>query len=370
MSIRKRKLEHVEVVLFENVGGIATNMLKDVTLIHQAIPDLTSSSIDTSQYFLGKKLSYPFMITGMTGGSQELIRINGILASVAEYFNVAMGVGSQRVALEHEDARESFRVVREKAPSIPIVGNIGYPQINAYSVEQIRRLVEMIDADGLAIHLNAGQEVFQPEGEPEYLYQSLTKALDLAREVGIPLIVKETGCGISMETASLLKKAGVNVIDISGSGGTSWVSVEMERSRRKNKQLWEAAIPFQSWGIPTAASIIETRYSYENSFIIASGGINNGLEIAKSIALGANIGGMAASVLKYAIKGEEHLKHYLSVTFHQIKAAMFLTGSKDVNQLRNAPIVITGELRQWIDSRGIELLRFSKSKGLNETSWH
>ncbi|EZQ03171.1 MULTISPECIES: type 2 isopentenyl-diphosphate Delta-isomerase [Acidianus] len=360
MDIISRKLEHVEICLFEDVES-GNTLLDNVTLIHQAMPGISLGDVKTKIRFLGKEISYPIMVTGMTGGNPELGRINGIIAEVIEDMGLAMGVGSQRVALEKAEAMSSFKIVRKYAPTAPIISNIGAAQLlKGYGLKELRDLVSMIEADGIAVHLNPAQEVFQPEGEPFYSVEILAKLRDISKELGVPIIIKETGTGISIETAKAFSDIGINYFDISGSGGTSWVSVEMFRDERKGSWKKESAKLFSNWGIPTAASIIETRFASPNATIIGSGGIRNGLHVAKAIALGSNLAGMAHPVLKEAVAGKDALINFFNRVEFELKAAMMLTGSKDIESLMKSPIVITGELKDWMESREISLSLFNK----------
>ncbi|WP_373467817.1 type 2 isopentenyl-diphosphate Delta-isomerase [Acidianus infernus] len=359
--ITNRKLEHVEICLYEDVEGYIPTLLDDVILIHQAMPCLSFNEINTSVKFLKKEISAPLMVTGMTGGNEALGKINATIAEVIEELRLAMGVGSQRIAIERADARESFKIVRKKAPTSPIIANIGAPQLaKGYGLKELKEAVSMIEADAIAVHLNPAQELFQPEGEPEYPGDILIKLKDISKELGVPIIIKETGTGISMETAIKFKEIGIRYFDVSGQGGTSWIAVEMIRDKRKNNWKKESAELFAGWGIPTAASIIETRFAVPDAFIIGSGGIRNGLQIAKAIALGADIAGMASPVLKKAVEGKESLVSFFNKVIFELKAAMMLTGAKNVEELKRVPVVIWKELREWMESRGISLSTYEK----------
>ncbi|PVU75601.1 type 2 isopentenyl-diphosphate Delta-isomerase [Sulfolobus sp. SCGC AB-777_G06] len=356
ITISNRKIEHVEICLYEKVEGYTSTLLENVRLVHQSLPGFSLSDVDTSIMFLKKRMSAPIIVTGMTGGTPELGRLNGLIAEVVEEFGLGMGVGSQRIAIEKKETRETFSIARKLAPSAPIIANIGAPQLmKGYGIKEIEEAVNMIEADAIAIHLNPAQEVFQPEGEPDYSMEILHKLKDISRNLGVPVIIKETGSGLSMEVVSLFYSNGFRYFDVSGQGGTSWISVEMFRGERKNNWKTESARLFSDWGNPTAASIVETRISAPDAYIIGSGGIRNGLDIAKAIALGADIGGFALPVLKAVMSGKDSLREFLKKTIFEIKAAMFLSGSKTVFDLAKAPLVITGELKDWLESRGISL---------------
>ncbi|MEM0278502.1 MAG: type 2 isopentenyl-diphosphate Delta-isomerase [Metallosphaera sp.] len=356
MSLINRKLEHVEICLYEDVQGKVSTLLEDVVLIHQALPGLSLRDVNTKTRFLGKDLSFPLMVTGMTGGHDELGKVNATIAQVVEEMGLAMGVGSQRVAIERPETAESFRITRKMAPTAPLVANLGLPQVTkGYGTKQFLDAIQMIEADAIAVHLNPAQELFQPEGEPEYPLSALDKLKDISNDLNVPVIIKESGTGISMETARLLDQYGFQLIDVSGQGGTSWIAVEMVRNRRKGNWKVRSSELFAGWGIPTAASIVESRYVIPKGYLIASGGIRTGLDIAKALSLGANLAGMANPVLQHAVKGKEQLKSFFEEVSFQLKAAMLLSGSKNVDSLRKAPIVIWGRLREWMESRGLTL---------------
>ncbi len=356
-----RKLEHVEITVFGNVSGKTSTLLEEVTLVHQAFPGISMEEVDTTTWFLGHKLNAPIMVTGMTGGTPELGRINGVIASVVEDLGLAMGVGSERVVIESPSSEESFRVVRRNAPTIPLVANIGMPQIaKGYGVKELERIISVIEADALAVHLNVAQEVFQPEGETEYQEAVLAKLKDLSMQIGVPIILKETGCGLSMETVKRFTEAGFHNFDVSGQGGTSWIAVEKTRGERRGNWKSHSASIFSSWGIPTAATIVEARWADPQSFLIGSGGLRNGLDIGKVIALGANVGGFALPVLEASLEGKEAIRKFLNEVEFQLKVSMLMTGSKDVESLRRAPLVVKGELRDWLESRGISFSVYDK----------
>lgn len=356
ISIINRKVEHVEICLYNQVENFTTNYFEYVKLIHQALPGFAFSDVDVSVEFLGKRMSAPIIITGMTGGTEELGKLNEIIAEVAEETGIGMGVGSQRIAIEKKETSSTFAIARKKAPTIPIIANLGAPQlVKGYGLKEIEEAIQMIEADAIAIHFNPAQEVFQPEGDTDYSYTILDNLVDISKSLNVPIIIKETGSGISMEVASLFYSKGFRYFDVSGQGGTSWIAVEMYRGLRRGNWKAESAKNFLDWGIPTAASIIETRIGAPDSVIIGSGGIRNGLDVIKALALGANIGGFALPALKAAIRGKESLRDFLKRTIFEIKTAMFLSGSKSIKDVYKSPIVIFGHLRDWLDSRGINL---------------
>ena len=355
ISIINRKVEHIEICLNETVEAGRT-LLDNVKLVHQSLPGFSLSDVDISTNFLGKKMLAPIIITGMTGGLPELGKINETIAEAVEELGLGMGVGSQRIAIERKETKETFAIARKKAPNAPLIANLGAPQFTkGYDIKQVEEAIQMIEADAIAIHFNPSQEVFQPEGEPNYSIDILYKLIDIAKSIRVPIIIKETGAGLSMEVAKVFYENGIKYFDVSGAGGTSWVAVEMFRGIRRKDWKAESAKLFLDWGIPTAASIIEVRSSALEGIIIGSGGIRNGLDVAKAIALGADIGGFALPALKAAVKGKEALIDFLNKVIFELKVAMFLSGNRDLKSLKRTPIVINGELREWLDSRGINL---------------
>jgi isopentenyl-diphosphate delta-isomerase len=334
-----RKKEHVELTLSRNVGFRAKgNGLGQLEFIHNALPELDLAHIDISTEFLGRKVSFPFMISSMTGGYREALQINRRLAEVCEEFGIAIGVGSQRQALEDTRFHRTFSIVREVAPSVPVVGNIGAAEVASLTTcDGMKNLAALVKADGFAVHLNPLQEFLQPEGNPRF-----RGVLDgirlLVRELPIPVIVKEVGAGLSAGVIGRLLEAGVRHIDVAGAGGTSWAGVEILR-RRSEK---ERALPFWDWGIPTATAVREAAAlkGRPHSFVlIASGGIASGLEAAKCIALGADMTASARPMLRaLASGGPRGLRSILESWIFQLRGAMFLTGSRTVRDLQRAPI--------------------------------
>lgn len=349
----KRKIEHLKLCAESHVEARNISAgFEDVTLIHRALPELNMNELDLSEEFLGKQLQAPFLIASITGGHPDTVAVNAALAGAAEEVGVGIGVGSQRAAIDDPSQEESFRVVRDEAPHAFIYGNVGAAQLREYGVERIEKLIEMIDADAIAIHLNFLQEAIQPEGDKD-----ASGCLDMIAEicslVGVPVIVKETGAGISREDAILLKKAGVSAIDVGGTGGTSWAGVEVYRAReRKDRSSENLGELFWDFGIPTAASIIESRVSLP---IIATGGVRTGLDIAKSLALGASVASAALPFVEPAFKGKEAVLEVLLRMLSELRTAMFLCGCSSVRDLRNAPIVVTGWTREYIAQRGFSV---------------
>ncbi len=354
-----RKLEHIKIVLERNVEASEGTLLNYVRLLHNPLPELNFDEIDISMKLFGKKLNAPIMITGMTGGHPEVTWINSAIARVAEKYGIAMGVGSQRAALEDPSLENSFKVARENAPNALIVANIGGAQLaKGLNLEQIDKIINMIKADALAIHLNPAQEVFQPEGEPIYrnVIRSIKRIVD---ELSIPIIVKETGAGLNGVIARELWEIGIKCFDVSGLGGTSWIKVESLRKRfRRNPDGFP-----DHWGNPTALSIIDIRTSVPEACIIASGGIRTGLDIAKSIALGSDLTGFALPALRaLSYRGEEGLERLLDDVIWQLKVVMFLTGSKKLDILKLTTPLIWGRLADEMEILGISLEELLRAK--------
>ncbi|MEM4646317.1 MAG: alpha-hydroxy-acid oxidizing protein, partial [Zestosphaera sp.] len=259
----------------------------------------------------------------------------------------------QRAAIEDPRLEQTFRIVREYAKSIPLVSNIGAHEFVKYDLSQISKLVDMINADALAVHLNLTQEVAQPEGTPDFR-GLMTKVRLVVRELPVPIMIKEVGQGLSYEVVRELSEAGVRLFDVAGAGGTNWVLVEKYRAQRMNNRLKELiATNIADWGIPTAASIIEARRAAPDSIIIGSGGIRSSVDAVKALRIGADLVGLAAPVLKAYYGG--YLEEFLQAFIHGIKALVALTGSKDLTELRRKPIIITSILREWLVSRGFTL---------------
>ena len=346
--ISDRKLEHL--LICENYDvefKDKTTGFEDVELIHNVLPEIDKNEIDLSTSVFGKKLDSPLFITAITGGHPAAKSINKQLAIAAESKNIALGVGSQRAACEHPELEDTYSVVRENAPDCLLVGNIGAPQLNL-----AEKAVEILDADILAIHLNPLQESIQPEGDLDargYL-DSINKITD---SVSIPVLAKETGCGISGESAKQLVDAGVDFIDIEGAGGTSWAAVETYRAddRYLGEMFWD-------WGIPTAISTVEVANAC-NVPIISSGGIRSGLQAAKAIALGADAVGMALPFLKNS-DSQDSLIDFINKFNDSLRIAMFLVGASNIEELKQARVVIRGKTREWLNERGIETKHYSR----------
>jgi len=340
-----RKLDHIRICLEEQVEA-GDPGFADVHLVHCALPGGNLDRIDTSVRFLGHPLRSPLFIAAMTGGHPSTTGINRRLAAAAEHFGIAMGVGSQRAALENPELEGSFTVVREEAPTAFLCANLGAVQLRDHGIEWADRAVEMIDAQALCVHLNFLQEAIQPEGDHD-ASGCLEAIRDLCSDFRVPVIAKETGAGISRETADLLWGAGVAAIDVGGAGGTSWALVEALRA--KDEQAAQRGRRFAGWGIPTVVSLCQVAGS--GGPVIATGGIRSGMDMAKAVALGADLCGMALPLLRPAVEGGETLSAAITGLQEDLRTAMFLTGSRSVAELHRARTWITGKTRQLTKKR-------------------
>jgi isopentenyl-diphosphate delta-isomerase len=320
-----RKKDHVEFVLKKGAQYEKTTGFEHVDLVHNALPEMSLDEVDLSTTFFGKKVSYPIIITAMTGGYKDAKKINRGLAEAAQKHGIALGLGSQRAMIEKPELADTYKV-REVAPDIPILANIGACQLKSYPLDKIETIVSSVEADGLAIHLNPLQEVIQGEGDTDF--KGVLKAVRKTCErLDVPIMVKETGAGMSQAVALKLKEAGVSYIDVAGAGGTSWSRVEYLRS--------EAVPGLEDWGLPTVESIMECRDTLP---MVASGGIRNGVDGAKAIALGADMCGAAYPFLAALKKG--NLSSYIEVFKKQMRICAFLTGSRNVAELKKAHLFI------------------------------
>jgi isopentenyl-diphosphate delta-isomerase len=311
------------------------------------MPEMAVEDVDLSTPFLGKRLRYPLLITGMTGGTERAGAVNRDLAALAERHGLAFGVGSQRAMAERPERTASYQV-REVAPTVALLGNIGLYQAVRLGVDGVRRLAELIGADGMALHLNAGQELTQPEGDRDFR-GGYAVVEGLVRAFGPRLLVKETGCGIGPDVARRLVDLGVRNLDVSGLGGTSWVRVEQLRAAGV---LAQVGAEFSSWGIPTAAAVASVRRAVGSEVrLVASGGIRTGLEVAKVLALGADLAGMALPLFRaQQTGGLEGADGALQVVLAGLRQALVLTGSRSGAELRRRPLVLTGELKDWLSA--------------------
>ena len=334
-----RKRDHVLLTVNKNVTfRQKTNGFERWEFIHNALPEINLSDVDTSTTFLGKELSLPLMISCMTGGYKEAEKINRELAEVCEEFHLAMGVGSQRQAMEDTTYHSSFSVARKYAPSIPLVGNMGAPEVAKMTdIAPILHLAEMINADAFAVHLNPLQEFLQPEGNTNFkgVLYGIEK---LVKQLPIPIIVKEIGAGISGEVALRLINAGVKYIDVAGAGGTSWAGIEILR-RNETKEQQEQWNPFWDWGIPTADTVHEVagmKRQFPSLTVIGSGGISRAIEGAKAIALGADLVASARPMLKALMHGgKKELLSMIAQWQKEFSGIMFLLGTRSIDELKS-----------------------------------
>lgn len=347
--IVKRKESHLRIPVNEDVEARETSTyLEYVHLIHNALPELNVEEIDTSCSFLGHKFAAPLFIDAMTGGTPLAAALNQTFAEVAEEFGLGMAVGSQRAGLKSEEAAETYAIARKSAPTIFLAANIGGAQLaRDLTVADAQKLIEMIGANALVVHLNPLQELIQPEGQPQFK-GVLAKLRELSTQLKVPVIIKEVGAGISKEVAVRAELAGVAGINVAGSGGTSWAGVEQIRATaRREEAKAELGLLFWDWGIPTAAAILEVRRAVRLP-LIASGGLRNGLDIAKSLVLGADLGGMALPMLKAASKSKEELRRFVGKTIQELKATMFLVGAVNVAALKKTRHLLKGPLAEWV----------------------
>ncbi|MGC9469229.1 MAG: type 2 isopentenyl-diphosphate Delta-isomerase [Anaerolineae bacterium] len=332
-----RKDDHLRINLEEDVSfGHVTSGLDAYRFVHQALPELDLEEVDTTVEFLGHRLSMPLLISSMTGGTPESGRINRILAEAAEEAGIGMGLGSTRAMLERPEAAATFQV-RDVAPHILLLANLGAVQLNyGYTINDCRRLVDLTEADGLYLHLNPLQEALQPEGDTRFA-GLLRRIEEVCSALQAPVIVKEVGWGLSARAARSLIDAGVAALDVAGAGGTSWSQVELHRQISVADQ--EVAASFRNWGIPTAESLRMIRFIDPEVPVVASGGLITGIDIAKCLALGANIAGLARTMLRAAAVSAKALHERIAILRRQLRISMFATGCPDIAALREAEII-------------------------------
>ncbi len=336
-TTESRKVDHIRINLEKDVQfPRLTTGLEQYRFMHQALPEINLPDVDATVTLFGKTLTAPILISSMTGGTELAYRLNRNLAEVAQTYGIAMGLGSQRAAIEHPELAYSYQV-RDFAPDILLFANVGAVQLNyGYGVDQCRRAVEMVDADALILHFNVLQEAVQPEGDVNFA-GLLAKVEQICATVGVPVIAKEVGWGFSEKNARDLANAGVAAIDVAGSGGTSWSEVEFHRAPTAFHA--RVAASFADWGIPTADAIQYAVRGAPNTAIIASGGLRDGIDIAKSIALGATLGGMAGPFLKAADESIEAVDQLVRETIAQIRIAMLCSGTRTLAELQQTPLL-------------------------------
>jgi isopentenyl-diphosphate delta-isomerase len=337
----RRKADHIRINLEENVQfPTLTNGFEHYRLVHDALPELDLRAVDTGVDLLGKRLRLPLLISSMTGGTDAAATINRNLAEGAQARGIAMGLGSQRTGIEQDETANTFRV-RDVAPDILLLANLGAVQLNYnYGVDHCRRAVDMIEADALILHLNPLQEALQADGDWDWR-GLLGKIETVCRQIGVPVVAKEVGWGISERAARRLAEAGVAAIDVAGSGGTSWSEVEYHRA--PSEMLRRLARSFADWGIPTAEALLQARRGAPSLPLIASGGMRTGIEAAKALALGATAVGLASPLLKAAAAGPEEVVQVIDLFAAELSTAMFCSGAGTIAALREPGRIMAAE---------------------------
>ena len=349
-DIAKRKADHLEVAASGRADFRArSTLLEEVVLVHQSLPELAVEEIDLATDFLGRRVAAPIVISGMTGGTDEAAGINRDLATAAEALGIPFGVGSQRAMALHPELEATFQV-KDVAPGVFLIGNLGAVQARELGTAPVVELARRIGADAMAIHLNPAQEMIQEKGDRDFR-GALDAIRDLAAALPVPLLVKETGCGLSAEAARALRGAGVRAVDVSGAGGTSWVAVEAQRAaegsaaRVLGEELWD-------WGIPTAVSVAAC--AREGMSVVATGGLRSGLDVARALALGATAGGLAAPVLRaQRAGGSEGARRFLEQVIGSLRTVALLCGCRRAADLARAPRHLGAELGRWLDDLGL-----------------
>jgi isopentenyl-diphosphate delta-isomerase len=363
-EIKKRKTDHIKIALRNDVQARqVTTGFEDVHFVHRALPEIDREEIDLETTVFGYKFAAPMIVGAITGGTAEGLKINATLAEAVEELQLGMGVGSQRAAIEDKSIEKTFSVARTRAPSAFLIANIGAVQLaNGYGRKEAKKVIEILGADALALHLNALQEAVQPEGQTNFR-GILPKLREIIKVIEEPVLVKETGAGIAAEDAKALELAGVKGIDVSGAGGTSWAAVEYYRaSRRTNVPLRRLGSAFWDWGIPTAASVIEVAQTVRIP-TIASGGVRDGIEMAKAIALGASLVSLSYPMLKTAVQGVNATKRSLSLLMDELRTTMFLIGARTIEDLKKTRVVVTGKTAEWLKMRGFTLEDYARRTG-------
>ncbi|ADL07918.1 type 2 isopentenyl-diphosphate Delta-isomerase [Thermosediminibacter oceani] len=341
----RRKMEHIKYSLLLE-KKLKRNVFSDITLLHNCLSEVNLDEIDISTNLQNLRLEKPIIINAITGGFSFALAINRELAKIAREFGLAMAVGSQRIAIKDKSAQASFKVVREENPEGLIFANIGADA----SLEEVAEVVEMINADAVQIHLNTPQEIVMAEGRKCFA-GTVDNIKRIAAGVKVPVIVKEVGFGIAREEARMLVDCGVKIIDVGGAGGTDFIAIENRRNRKN------AVTTLEGWGIPTPVSLIEVISEIgDRADIIASGGLKTGLDVAKSLALGAKAAGLAGTVLYKLLKGGPvALRKYLRQVERELRYSMAMVGANNLSELRKRPLIITGKTYKWLKFRGIQI---------------
>ena len=341
-TIERRKRSHLDLCATGDVEHLEkTTLFEEVEFVHDSLSEVDLSDVDLSVEFLGRRLGAPLLITGMTGGTADAAAVNRDLARLAEKHAIGFGLGSQRAMLRRPELASTYSVRRE-APTTLVLANLGLNQAAETPTAEIARLVEVVGADAICLHLNPAQELVQKEGDRKF--SGAVRGLKrIVAELATPVIVKETGCGISAKVGRQLEDAGVRYVDVSGAGGTSWVRVEDLRGDARSHALGEL---LRDWGIPTAASLVELRDS--RLVRIASGGIRSALDAAKALALGAELCGFALPVFRaYRSGGVERASSFIEQTLEGLRVTMVLTGCRTIADLRRRPVVLGPRLDRW-----------------------
>lgn len=336
-AIVRRKDEHLDIALAQQAQAGRANPFDVYAFDHNALPEIAFDQVDLGMRFLDWSLRLPFLISSMTGGPARGQAINANLAEAAEHLGIALAVGSQRVALEGAGAAGIDKTLRRRIPTAPLLGNLGAAQlVLGYGVDEARRAIEMIGADGLIIHLNPLQEAVQPGGDRDW--RGVLSAIEMiCARIDAPVLVKEVGAGLSASVARRLRDAGVAALDVAGRGGTSWSGIEAERTA--DSAARQAAAPFRDWGIPTPRALEEVRSALPDTPLIGSGGVRHGLDAAKALRLGADLVGQAGAVLEAALVSAEAVVGHFEIMAQQLRICCFATGSPDLDRLRQARLV-------------------------------
>ncbi len=351
-EIESRKLEHIKIVLGEDVNYRISTWFEYVYLIHNPLPEINLDEINMEVTFLGRKFNYPILIDSITGGVKLAKDINAELARLASKYNIPISCGSQKAGLLKPELRDTYSVIRDICPNCYVIANIGAQDLIENPIKISEEVISMIEADALSIHLNPLQEAIQLESKVRFkgVLNSIKRVID---NINYPVIIKETGAGIPGVVAKLFESIGVAAINIAGAGGTSWSAVEAIRNRLKGNDLMASiGETFRDWGIPTAASLIEVASSVKIP-IIASGGIRTGLDILKSIVLGARLAGLARPFLDAYFKGR--LDKYFNKLVNELRIGMFLVGASKLSDLKKVKYVLLGDLLEWVKQRVFEV---------------
>lgn len=357
-EVQQRKAEHVQIALQQDLNAPQAASWRDIRFVHQALPEVDLDALNTSVRFLGHTLQYPILISGMTGGHPDVTKINRNLALAAERYGLALGVGSQRAGILNPDVATSYAVARQAAPNAFLIANVGAPQLipqaraAAFTLEQVQQAIQMIEANALAVHMNSLQEAAQPEGDRRALGE-MDALKRLVEQMAVPLIAKETGAGICREQALLLQQCGVAAIDVGGAGGSSMAALEgMRAAGRSDEQMQAIGLLYRDWGLATPISLVEA--SVAGLPLIATGGVRNGLDIARALALGASLVGLAYPFLKAANESFAAVCEIVEGLILELRVAMQLSGAASIAAMRQVDVVVTGETYHWLKLRGFE----------------